>query len=71
MGISDAYIDVTCDQCHAEERWEPEYKFTDYSGETGYYDTTDSAFDDWCNDTGWAKKVAGEEYVICSDCLPL
>ena len=41
--ISDAYIDITCDECHDCSQIELEYKYTDFSGRGGHYDASDSA----------------------------
>lgn len=64
MARSDARIDVTCDACGQEDVWYPEYVYHDYSGNSGEYDTSDSAFGTWCHENGWTE-VNDETFCQC------
>ena len=61
----DATVNVTCDKCGHNEIWEPDYVYSDYSGEGGHYDTSDSAFAEWCASAGWTQE--GEKD-FCDGC---
>lgn len=53
--IHDATVEVTCDQdgCHENVILEPEYVFSDYSGNNGHYDTRDRSLFKLLKAEGW------------------
>ncbi len=63
---SDAYVNVSCDECYCEDVWEPEYVYMDYSGNNGHYDTTDDAFSRWCEKNNWTEI---DDRTVCEDCV--
>ena len=65
----DPQIEVVCDKCDGNEYWEPEFKYSDYSGKSGSYDTSDGAFTQWCEDNGWIEG-GGEKTYCGEDCVP-
>jgi hypothetical protein len=64
--ISDAYIDITCDNCLDSSQIELEYKHTDYSGNNGYYDSSDSAVKSTAEAIGYI--FDGENHYCCAEC---
>ncbi len=56
MPRHDAKIDVVCDDCGAVAEWAPDFVYFDYTGNNGHYDTSDSAFEDWCEQNGWSQR---------------
>lgn len=50
----DPQIEVNCDECCEVRFWEPEFVYHDWSGENGYYDTSDEAFKKWKISEGWS-----------------
>ena len=44
--IYDAVVKVSCDKCSGSIDVEPAYVYNDYSGNSGHYNTDDSAIED-------------------------
>lgn len=65
--IHDAKVEVTCDGkgCGESIEIEPEYVYRNYSGSSGYYDTSDDAIERKLEREGWTV-LDGQHY--CEDC---
>lgn len=64
--IHDPVVEVTCDNCDdACVQVEPDYVYTDYSGERGYFDTSDAAIAKLLPRYEWLERN-GKHY--CEDC---
>ena len=61
----DPQVEVICDECDAEESWQPDYVYMSISGAGGHYDTSDSAFKKWCAEKSWTED--GDK-TYCEDC---
>ena len=66
--IHDAQVEVTCDArcCNSSEYIDLEWKYTDYSGDSGYYDSNESDINDKLKDLDWV--VSDGHHFCCSDC---
>ena len=62
--IYDAIIEIDCDECGQETRYDLEYKYHSYSGDSGYYD--DSGLREWLESEGW--EVDEDNHCVCPDC---
>lgn len=68
--IHDATVEVSCDgdRCYEHLIIEPEFKYPNYSGKGGSYDTSDSALEEKIEHEGWFVQD-GKHY--CSEaCVP-
>ncbi|MBQ0803106.1 MAG: hypothetical protein KBT76_15375 [Sulfitobacter litoralis] len=61
----DPQVEVVCDKCGDIAFWEPQYVYSDWSGTSGHFDTTDSAFSGWCRSEEWSED--GDK-TYCPDC---
>lgn len=59
-------IEVNCDECGHATDWEPPYVYRDFTGTSGFYDCSDSAFEKWKKSEGWGGV---DDNDICDDCL--
>lgn len=66
MARFDPRIEVVCDECGHSTDWEPPYVYSGWTGNSGYYDTSDSAFEKWAESEGWSSDG---ERDICDSCL--
>ena len=66
--IHDAKVEVTCDArcCIGSEYIDLEWKYDNYSGDTGYFDSNENDIEDKLKKLGWV--VAGEHHFCCKDC---
>lgn len=66
MPVSDAYVDVTCDECGDKEQVQLEYRYLDYSGRNGYYDDEGV----WSNlvSEGWEVDEDANR-CVCPECV--
>jgi len=66
--IHDAFVEVTCDGslCWCSELINLEWKYTDYTGNNGYYDSNENDIEDKLRDLGWI--VEGGKHFCCQDC---
>jgi len=61
----DPTIEVNCDECGDVVHWSPEYVYNDWSGTSGYYDTSDAAFEKWKKSEGWEGI---DDHDMCDSC---
>jgi len=68
MMIHDAKVEVTCDSrnCYGSEDIDLEYKYNNYSGDSGYYDSNESDIEDKLKDLDWVVKSG--KHFCCKDC---
>lgn len=68
--ISDVVVPVSCDGkgCGEVVEIEPEYKYYDYSGKSGFYDTSESAIEKKLEHEGWF--IQDGKHYCCEDCVP-
>ena len=66
--IHDAKVEVTCDarNCYSSQEIDLEYKYTSYSGRSGYYDCDESEIEKELKSLDWV--IAGEHHFCCQDC---
>lgn len=62
---TDPQIFVLCDLCGAEDVWEPNFSYPDYSGKNGSYDTSDAEFLKWVDQNNWSQDANKD---LCPDC---
>ena len=73
--IHDAKVGVTCDHegCRSSDYVELEWVYTDYSGNSGYYNSDEEAVEKTLKELDWVmypKGVSRENYHFCCDaCL--
>ena len=67
--ITDAYVYVVCDntRCTKDTTIELEWKYTDYSGDNGYYDSNESDIEDKAEIEGWIIKDG--KHFCCKECI--
>jgi hypothetical protein len=67
--IHDAVVRVSCDGdgCSEEIEIQPEFVYRDYSGRSGYYDTSDEAIEKKVAQEGWFAQ--GDKH-YCESCGP-
>jgi hypothetical protein len=68
--IHDATVKVTCDGKHCRDSIDiqPDYKYRNMAGNSGYYDCSDEAIVEKLEDAGW---VCADDKQYCSDgCAP-
>ena len=67
--IHDAGVEVTCDArcCDSSEYIYLPWVYSDYTGNNGYYDSSDSVIEDALNDLEWVIK--GQYHFCCEDCF--
>ncbi len=69
MTFFDPQIECVCDGCQESVYIEPEFVFTDYSGDNGHFDTSDSALERALTGTYEWGVVNGKHY-CCDGCVP-
>jgi hypothetical protein len=65
--IHDAQVEVTCDACHGSTLIALPWVYSDYSGNNGYYDSSDSTIKDALTAEDWI--VSGEHQFCSKDCM--
>lgn len=63
--ICDPEIECVCDECGDSIYVSPSYVYHDYSGNNGYYDTSDSSIEKKLVSEGWTCE-GGKHF--CDDC---
>ena len=64
--INDPTITVSCDACNDEVELDLEYKYRDYSGKNGFYDTSTGAVEASLRSQEWI--VDHENHYCCEEC---
>ena len=66
--INDAIVQVECDRkgCNESIDINPEYKYRDWSGKSGFYDTSDEAIEKKLEHEGWF--VANGKHYCSAEC---
>ena len=66
--IHDAQIEVTCDArcCNSSEYIDLPWCYSDYTGNNGYYNSSDSIIEDALGELEWV--VRGQYQFCCKDC---
>ena len=65
--IYDATVEVCCDMCRDAIDVEPAYVFNNYSGNSGHYDTRESAIEDILVEQHEWIVTDGQHY-CCQEC---
>ena len=65
--IHDPIIEVSCDHCFDTIEITPSYKYTDYSGNTGYYDCSDESIMDELTDAHEWIVVGDDNLTFCCE----
>ena len=67
--IHDAKVEVTCDarNCDGSEYVDLVWVYSDYSGNNGYYDSSDSVIEDALEDLDWV--IYDGKHFCCKDCF--
>lgn len=66
--IHEPRITIQCDNCQETETIEPEYKYHNYSGDSGFYDCSDEAIAERA-ETSQSWVIDDDKHYCCKECM--